>query len=205
MAYRFNPIIDPYVDPKAVEISKTLNDRFAANFGTADALSTAMRDMQYVSAFENDSKMAKELQKNTAANLEQMAARGDYENFTFTLAQSAKQFKDQYAPLEKNYQLVSKYQTEIEDLYKTGKIDAKTKENAFRYSASNYKGVKINPNTGYADPNSYFRGTDVVQDPNILELVTKGIADIMADGDSSKVKRTGQGENAQYEVLTENG
>jgi hypothetical protein len=36
-------------------------------------------------------------------------------------------------------------------------------------------------------------------------LVTKGIADIMADGDSSKVKRTGQGENAQYEVLTENG
>jgi hypothetical protein len=205
MAYRFNPIIDPYVDPKAVEISKTLNDRFTANFGTADALSTAMRDMQYVSAFENDSKMARELQRNTATNLEQMAARGDYENFTFTLAQSAKQFKDQYAPLEKNYQLVSKYQTEIEDLYKTGKIDAKTKENAFRYSASNYKGVKIDPNTGYADPNSYFRGTDVVQDPNILELVTKGIADIMADGDSSKVKRTGQGENAQYEVLTENG
>jgi len=205
MAYKFDPVINPYVDPKAVEISKTLNDRFAANFGTADALSTAMRDMQYVSAFENDSKMARELQRNTAANLEQMAARGDYENFTFTLAQSAKQFKDQYAPLEKNYQLVSKYQTEIEDLYKTGKIDSKTKENAFRYSANNYKGVKIDPNTGYADPNSYFRGTDIVQDPNILELVTKGIADIMADGDSSKVKRTGQGENAQYEVLTENG
>jgi hypothetical protein len=205
MAYKFDPVINTYVDPKSVEISKTLNERYAQNFGTADALSTAMRDMQYVSTFENDSKMARDLQKNTAANLEQMAARGDYENFTFTLTQAAKQFKDQYAPLEKNYQLVSKYQTEIEDLYKTGKIDANTMDKAFKYSANNYKGVKIDPNTGYADPTSYFRGVDVVQDPNILELVTKGIADMMADGDSSKVKRTGQGKDAQYEVLTENG
>jgi hypothetical protein len=205
MAYKFDPVINTYVDPKSVEISKTLNERYAQNFGTADALSTAMRDMQYVSTFENDSKMARDLQKNTAANLEQMAARGDYENFTFALTQAAKQFKDQYAPLEKNYQLVSKYQTEIEDLYKTGKIDANTMDKAFKYSANNYKGVKIDPNTGYADPTSYFRGVDVVQDPNILELVTKGIADMMADGDSSKVKRTGQGKDAQYEVLTEKG
>lgn len=204
MAYRFEPAKSYYVDPRSTEVSQILNDRFTQNFATADALSTAMRDMQYA-PFENDTQLAKDLQKSTAENLQQMAAKGDYENMTFNVANSAKKFKDQYAPIEKNYQLVSKYQTEIEDLYKAGKIDAETMNNAFKYSTHNYKGVKIDPNTGYADPNSYFRGTDVVQDPNILEMVTKGIADMMADGNTSKVKRTGQGANAQYEVLTENG
>lgn len=204
MAYKFDPVISTYVDPNSVEISKVLNERFAQNFATNDALYTAMRDMQYA-PFENDSAAAKQIREEANAKLQQIAERGDYENMSFPLHTIAKQFKDKYAPIEKNYQLVSKYQTEIEDLYKAGKIDAETMNNAFKYSAHNYKGVKIDPNTGYADPNSYFRGTDVVQDPNILEMVTKGIADMMADGNTSKVKRTGQGANAQYEVLTENG
>lgn len=204
MAYKFEPVINPYVDPGSVKVSEILNERFSQNFAAADALSTALRDMQYA-PFENDTKIATELQKNATSQLEEFADRGDYENLSFGIHSAAKKFADTYKPIQTNYDQVTKYKTEIEDLYKTGKIDANTMNKAFKYSAHNYKGVKIDPNTGYVDPNSYFKGVDVVQDPNILQMVTQGIADIMASGNTSKVKRVGQGPEAQYEVLTENG
>jgi hypothetical protein len=123
MAYKFDPVINTYVDPKSVEISKTLNERYAQNFAVNDALNTAMRDMQFA-PFENDTALAKELRQSTDAKLQQIAQRGDYENMTFPLHSIAKETGNMMKPLAENYQRYSNTLTDLNKRMQDGKVNA---------------------------------------------------------------------------------
>jgi hypothetical protein len=204
MAYRFEPAKSYYVDPRSVEVSQILNDRFTQNFAVNDALNTAIRDMQYAS-FENDTTLAKELRQSTNSKLQQLAEKGDYENMTFPLHSLAKETGNKLKPLSENYARVQAYMKEIEDQYKAGKINAVARQEALNYSSHGYKGVEIDPQTGQAKQGSFFNGVKVVQDPDILKKLNEGLARMKASGDVSKIRQVGQGPDAQYQVFTERG
>ncbi len=171
MAYKFDPVINTYVDPKSVEISKTLNERYAQNFAVNDALNTAMRDMQFA-PFENDTALAKELRKSTDAKLQQIAARGDYENMTFPLHSIAKETGNMMKPLAENYQ---RYQTTVSELNKRlekGDVNAEQYDLYKGYMTRGYKGIELDE-YGRAKQGTAFSAPTLYNDPKIMDRVTK--------------------------------
>ena len=169
MAYKFDPVLNPYVDPKAVEISKTLNDRYAQNFAVNDALNTALRDMQFA-PFENDTALAKELRKSTDDKLQQIAARGDYENMTFPLHSIAKETGNMMKPLAENYQ---RYQTTVSELNKRleeGKVNAEQYDLYKGYMTRGYKGIELDE-YGRAKQGTAFSAPTLYNDPKVMDRV----------------------------------
>jgi hypothetical protein len=171
MAYKFDPVISTYVDPKSIEISKTLNDRYAQNFAVNDALNTAMRDMQFA-PFENDTALAKELRQSTDAKLQQIAQRGDYENMTFPLHSIAKETGNMMKPLAENYQ---RYQGTVADLSKRlekGDVNAEQYDLYKGYMTRGYKGLELDE-YGRAKTGTAFSAPTLYNDPKIMDRVTK--------------------------------
>jgi hypothetical protein len=204
MAYKFDPVINTYVDPHSVEISKTLNQRFAQNFQIHNELEKQLFDMD-AAGFENDQKLKNELFKTTQATLEARAKQGDFENLGFQVLTDAKNFSKAYKPLSENYARVQAYIKDVEDQYKAGKINSVARQEALGFSSNNYKGIEIDPLTGQAITGSLFNGVKIVQDPDILKKLNEGLARMKASGDTSKIKQIGQGPDAKFEVLTEKG
>jgi flagellar motility protein MotE (MotC chaperone) len=171
MAYKFDPVLNPYVDPKAIEISKTLNDRYAQNFAVNDALNTALRDMQFA-PFENDTALAKELRKSTDAKLQQIAERGDYENMTFPLHSIAKETGNMLKPLADNY---SRYQTTLTDLserLKKADINSEQYDLYKSYMTRGYKGLELDE-YGRPKEGTAFSAPTLYNDPKIMDRITK--------------------------------
>jgi hypothetical protein len=171
MAYKFDPVISTYVDPKSIEISKTLNDRYAQNFAVNDALNTAMRDMQFA-PFENDTALAKELRQSTDAKLQQIAERGDYENMTFPLHSIAKETGNMLKPLADNY---SRYQTTLTDLNKRmqdGKVNPEQYDLYKSYMTRGYKGLELDE-YGRAKEGTAFFAPTLYNDPKVMDRITE--------------------------------
>jgi len=171
MAYKFDPVISTYVDPRSIEISKTLNDRYAQNFAVNDALNTAMRDMQFA-PFENDTALAKELRQSTDAKLQQIAERGDYENMTFPLHSIAKETGNMIKPLADNY---NRYQTTLTELNKRlEKTDVNPEQYDLykSYMTRGYKGLELDE-YGRPKEGTAFSAPTLYNDPKIMDRVTK--------------------------------
>ncbi len=171
MAYKFDPVISTYVDPKSIEISKTLNDRYAQNFAVNDALNTALRDMQYA-PFENDTALAQELRKSTDAKLQQIAERGDYENMTFPLHSIAKETGNMIKPLADNY---NRYQTTLTELNKRlEKTDVNPEQYDLykSYMIRGYKGLELDE-YGRPKEGTAFTAPMLYNDPKIMDRITK--------------------------------
>lgn len=171
MAYKFDPVISTYVDPRSIEISKTLNDRYAQNFAVNDALNTAMRDMQFA-PFENDTALAKELRQSTDAKLQQIAERGDYENMTFPLHSIAKETGNMLKPLADNY---NRYQTTLTELNKRlEKTDVNPEQYDLykSYMTRGYKGLELDE-YGRPKEGTAFTAPTLYNDPKIMDRITK--------------------------------
>jgi hypothetical protein len=171
MAYKFDPVINTYVDPKSVEISKTLNERYAQNFAVNDALNTALRDMQYA-PFENDVALAKELRQSTDDKLQQIAARGDYENMTFPLHSLAKETGNKIKPLADNYSRYTNTLTELNKRVQEGKINAEQYDLYKSYMTRGYKGLELDE-YGRAKEGTAFSAPTLYNDPKVMDRITE--------------------------------
>ena len=171
MAYKFDPVISTYVDPKSIEISKTLNDRYAQNFAVNDALNTAMRDMQFA-PFENDAALAKELRQSTDAKLQQIAERGDYENMTFPLHSIAKETGNMLKPLADNYSRYSNTLTDLNKKMQDGKVNAEQYDLYKSYMTRGYKGLELDE-YGRAKQGTEFSAPMLYNDPKVMDRITE--------------------------------
>lgn len=171
MAYKFDPVINTYVDPKSVEISKTLNERFAQNFAVNDALETALRDMQYA-PFENDSALAKQAREEADAKIKQIAERGDYENMTFPLHTLAKETGNKLKPLADNYSRYANTLTELNKRLEKADINAEQYDLYKGYMIRGYKGLQVDEN-GRVKQGSEFMPPTLYNDPKIMDRIGK--------------------------------
>lgn len=186
MPYKFNDYQSTYVDPQSVAISKELRGRFMTNFQNADALDESL-DAMKAADFANDEKMKAELDVNIGNKLSSFADRGDFENQAFRIHGAAKEYKEKYAPIYDNYQRYANYQADLADRYKKGEISTLAYNYAIPYTkyAQGYEGIKVDPKTGMVDPNSYYSPMSIVTDPKIDEKLSKALAMIEEDSNSS--------------------
>lgn len=171
MAYKFDPVINTYVDPKSVEISKTLNERFAQNFAVNDALNTAIRDMQFA-PFENDSALAKQAREETDAKLQQIAERGDYENMTFPLHTLAKETGNKLKPLADNYSRYANTLTDLNKRMQEGKVNAEQYDLYKSYMTRGYKGLEMDE-MGRVKQGTEFSAPMLYNDPKVMDRITE--------------------------------
>lgn len=171
MAYRFEPVRSTYVDPRSVEVSQTLNDRFTQNFAVNDALNTAMRDMQYA-PFENDSALAKQVREETDGKLQQMQQRGDYENMTFPLHSLAKETGNKLKPLADNYSRYANTLTDLSKRLQEGKVNPEQYDLYKGYMVRGYKGVELDEN-GRVKQGTEFSAPMLYNDPKVMDRITE--------------------------------
>jgi len=171
MAYRFEPAKSYYVDPKSVEVSQTLNDRFTQNFAVNDALNTAMRDMQFA-PFENDAALAKELRQSTDTKLQQLAERGDYENMTFPLHSIAKETGNKMKPLSDNYSRYTNTLTDLNKRMQEGKVNAEQYDLYKSYMTRGYKGIEMDE-MGRVKQGTEFSAPMLYNDPKVMDRITE--------------------------------
>lgn len=199
----FNQPRSMYVDPRSVQISNTLKERYAANFQAADELD-AQLSLLKVADFQGDQSMKKELLQSTRSRLELLAERGDYENLSLPVAKTAADFRRKYTPLEENFNKYQNYVKQVEELYSKGTIDAETYRKAVDASKHGYTGLQVDQD-GNIDPKSYFSGMSLVEDVEIFPLVEDAIKGIVADEFGQQAQYLGQGPDGQFKVSTSEG
>ena len=199
----FNQPKSMYVDPRSVQISNTLKERYAANFQAADELD-AQLSLLKVADFQGDMSMKKELLQNTRSQLELLSERGDYENLSLPVAKTASDFRRKYIPLEENFNKYQAYIKKVEDDYASGNIDAETYRSAPDMSKHGYTGLQVDQD-GNIDPKSYFSGVSLVKDVEIFPLVEESIKGIVAEEFGQQAQYLGQGPDGQFKVSTSEG
>jgi hypothetical protein len=192
-----------YVDPRSVQVSNTLRERYASNFQSVDQLEAQLAALN-VADFEGDQKLKKQLLESTRSRLEALAERGDYENLSLPVAQTAQQFRKQYTPLEQNFNKYQEYVAEVNRRYKEGEIDAETYAEAIPAAKHSYTGLQVDE-SGNIDPKSYFSGMQLVKDVEIFPLVEESIKGIVAEEFGQQAQYLGQGPDGQFKVSTSDG
>ena len=200
---RFNNPKSMYVDPRSVQISNTLREKYASNFQAVDQLESQLAALN-IADFEGDQKLRKQLLESTRSRLEALAERGDYENLSLPVAQTAQQFRKQYAPLEQNFNKYQEYIKEVNRQYKEGEIDAETYAKAIPASKHSYTGLQVDE-FGNIDPKSYFTGMQLVKDVDIFPLVNEAIEGIIPNEYGQQARYLGRGKDGRYAVETSEG
>ena len=181
MPYKFGEYVSTYVDPQSVKISEVLRDRFVQSFNAADAVGEELNKLK-AADFESDQKLKTELDTKVRDNLSRYAQSGDYENMTFDVAATAKEYRDRSAPITENYNRYAEYQQKLAKDYEKGRISSSAYRNAIPMTkALGYSGLSIDPNTGMVDPKSYFSGMNIAKDPKITDRLIKVLGQIEAD------------------------
>lgn len=173
--YNLKPYQSVYRDPQSVQINTLLRQRFQQAFNADDALAGAV-DQMNAAEFEGDQALKMELEQNTRAQLQDRAGRGDYETMMLDVAKSARNFEQQYAPINANYQKYQNYKKGLDEAYKEGNINAFTYRRSLDASKYNYEGLQKNED-GSIDDGSYFSGYNYVNDVDIQARMSELMKD----------------------------
>ena len=205
MAFKYEPYQSTYVDPQSVKIAEILRDRFIQNFNAADAVGTELSKLK-AADFENDQKLKSQIDADVRGRLGQYAESGAYEDMTFRVAETARDYRDRSAPVTENYNRYVAYQQDLAKQYQKGKISSKAYRNAIPMTkALGYSGISLDPNTGMVDPNSYFSGPSIVADPKITEQLIKVLNQIEADSSEKTISGLYVGEDGQMKYTSKQG
>lgn len=196
-----------YRDPGSVPINTQLRQQFAQAFAADDALAGAVDQMQ-AADFAGDQEIKKRLEEQTRAELENRAARGNYESMGMDITKSARAFQKGYQPLTQNLAKVKAYQEKIEKDYRDGFIDINTRNAKLAMSTKDYQGLQMNEQ-GAVDESSYFKGRQYVEDVDISADFDKRMEGYIAEkynksrGGYEKVQLPGGA--VEYHIETEKG
>jgi hypothetical protein len=205
MPYKFGEYVSTYVDPKSVEISETLRNRYMENFRANDQLAMAVDQMKAALPFEKDMARKAELQKQVNEQIEALANRGDYENLGPSIYALTKKFTKEYAPIKENDERYQAAIKDLEDRYKNKKIDAETYARAGAYITKEYKGFDVDPETGRVKEGTMFSPTTIYNDVDMMEKLTKALAIINPDKYKNKSNKLSVGADGMYTVTNESG
>ena len=177
--YSLRPYVSVYKDPGSVEINTLQRQKFQQAFNADDAIAGAVDQMK-AADFEGDQALKMELEQNTRQQLEDRAARGDYETMMMDVSKSARTFQDQYSPIEQNYNKYQAYQQSLKEAYdkgpENGGINAYTYQRSLAKSRFGYSGLQKNED-GTVDDGSFFNGYNFVKDVDIQARMS----DLMKD------------------------
>ena len=90
-----------YRDPQSVKINTILRQRYVENFAGADALQQSV-DQMTSADFEGDKLEKENLVNQYNAELEEMSRQGDYERMGSRVASNARNFIQDYYPIQQN-------------------------------------------------------------------------------------------------------
>jgi hypothetical protein len=205
MPFKYEPYQSTYVDPQSVEIAKTLRDRFIQNYNAADLVGQELNKLN-AADFENDQKLKAELDSSVRGKLSQYAETGNYEDMTFKVSDTARDYRDRSAPITENYTRYAAYQQDLAKDYKDGKVSSAAYRNAIPLTkALGYSGISMDPKTGMVDPKSYFSGMSIVRDPEISKQLIETLKLIEADASEKTITGLYMGENGEMKYTSKKG
>jgi hypothetical protein len=196
--YSLRPYVSVYKDPGSVQINTLQRQKFQQAFNADDAIAGAVDQMQ-AADFEGDQALKMELEQNTRQQLQDRAARGDYETMMMDVSKSAREFDKNYQPIKQNYEMYQAYQNRVKDAYDKGDINALTYNRALAKSNFGYSGLERNED-GSIDDGSFFNGYNFVKDVDIQALMSEAMKDYAAKEGGQVVQQVGQGPDAMFTI-----
>ena len=196
--YSLRPYVSVYRDPGSVQINTLQRQKFQQAFNADDAIAGAVDQMQ-AADFEGDQALKMELEQNTRQQLQDRAARGDYETMMMDVSKSAREFDKNYQPIKQNYEMYQAYQKRVKDAYDKGDINALTFNRALAKSNFGYSGLERNED-GSIDDGSFFNGYNFVKDVDVQALMSEAMKDYAAKEGGQVVQQVGQGPDAMFTI-----
>tara|TARA_Y100000592_G_scaffold92669_1_gene154732 strand:+ start:85 stop:2571 length:2487 start_codon:yes stop_codon:yes gene_type:complete len=196
--YSLKPYQSVYRDPQSVAINTLQRQKFQQAFNADDAIAGAVDQMQ-AADFEGDQALKMELEQNTRQQLQDRAARGDYETMVLDVSKSAREFDKNYQPIKQNYEMYQAYKKRVQDAYNKGDINALTYNKALAKSNFGYSGLERNED-GSIDDGSFFNGYNFVKDVDIQALMSEAMKDYAAKEGGQVVQQVGQGPDAMFTI-----
>lgn len=190
MAYQLKQYQSTYADPQSIKINELLRQRFAQGFAADDVLGAAVDQMQ-AADFEGDQALKMELEGRTRNELQERAARGDYETLGMAISRSARAFDRDYIPIQQNYEKVNAYKSEIDAAYKAGDLNAASYRGLMAMSSHDYKGLQRNED-GTIDEGSFFSGYNFVKDVDISTGFDEVMENYAMHKGGSDIQQVGQ-------------
>ena len=200
--YSLRPYVSVYKDPGSVEINQMQRQKFQQAFNADDAIAGAVDQMQ-AADFEGDQALKMQLEQETRQQLQDRAARGDYETMMLDVSKSAREFDKNYQPIKQNFEMYQAYQNRVKDAYDKGDINALTFNRALAKSNFGYSGLQRNED-GSIDDGSFFSGYNFVKDVDIQALMSEAMEDFAAKEGGQIVQTVGQGPDAMYTIKVGN-
>lgn len=178
---RINPYVTPYAPGPSQEYD-ALTEQRIQDYDLASEQSDVLAYQNdslssQIAPFEGDKAIANSIMNNTRKQIQDWAAKGDYENMGRAIRKGARDFTSQVTPLLENQKRYSGYLTEMQNAYQKGDIGLDTYTKAKAASLSNYKGLDPNNITG-----SYFSGFIPSKDINVSDKVDKYLKDWKENG-----------------------
>ena len=162
-------------DPKILERSKVLYEKYNAGLKSSDELALKIDQMKAVSSFTNDVEEKRRIQSEIDASLEEMASKDDYELRAGDISRLARKYQKEYTPLEENYKRYNDYVSKFNEEYSKGTYNARQAQLFSTYATNrfgtDYQGLKRDPVTGEIDQSSYFSGPTIYKDPKINDKI----------------------------------
>tara|TARA_R110001583_G_scaffold74219_1_gene205720 strand:- start:683 stop:3385 length:2703 start_codon:yes stop_codon:yes gene_type:complete len=152
-----------YKDPQSVQINTELRSRFLGAFQADDALGSAVDSMD-AADFDGDLAAKQRLTDQYNAQLDDRANRGDYETLGMAITKDARQFVQDYRPIQENKKEYDAWKAKVDashESYNTGKGGLNNEEYLLMLEKGkhNYAGLQYDDDGKLID-DSYFKGQD---------------------------------------------
>ena len=173
-----------YKDPQSVQINTELRSRFLGAFQADDALGGAV-DAMDAADFDGDLAAKQRLTEQYNAQLDDRANRGDYETLGMAITKDARQFVQDYRPIQENKKEYDAWKAKVDashESYNTGKGGLNNEEYLLMLEKGkhNYAGLQYDDSGNLID-DSRFKGQDFGRSVDELAELDAHLTGIEAD------------------------
>ena len=179
--FRINPYVQAPVQGLSQEYGQLMDQKildYDTNLAAVDMWEDQNNKLkQSVGPFAKDQAAANEIMNQTRGQIDELAARGDYENMGRQVRKGATQFVSKIQPLIQNQQKYQAYGTELNELFKAGKIGHDTMAKAQAKSLEGYDGIDPTNPQG-----TMFTGFVPSPDVSLSDKALKFVDKMKADG-----------------------
>lgn len=198
--FRINPYVQAPVQGLSQEYGQLMDQKildYDTNLAAVDMWSEQnARLKESIGPFAKDQAAASRIMGETRGQLDEIAANGDYENVGRQVRKGASQFVQKVQPLIQNQQKYQNYNTELQELFKAGKIGHDTMAKARQASLKGYEGIDESNPQG-----TMFTGFVPSPDISIADKAVKFAADWKANG-GTKFYKQPDGSTKQVDIET---
>lgn len=199
----FGTPISGYTDYHFADVGEVRRERYLQNFYTTEAMRQSADSLE-AAPFDGDQQYRENLLTSTDNVLGMIAERGDYENMTVAVNRAATEYQKRTIPLAKNLKNYQDYLAKMEKDHNDKKIDYEDYMGTLQLSTAFYGGIQTDE-TGQVKGDSLFVGLDPVYNPDINKMLRDQLNSMVPFEVKGVSRRVGQGDEAQFEVETNQG